>query len=122
VCGATQREEREGRGALAMVGQAPVSGGGGNASQNLVAHLKTTAASRCNRKSTRGRSHGLERLDGGRATTANGTGGRSLLRLFEMGERVIGVVEGTMAGLKARRGEAAAGAMVCHPAGGAAHR
>jgi hypothetical protein len=65
-----------------VVGQAPMSGGRGNASQNPMAHLKTTAASRCNRKSTRGCSRGLERLDGGRATTANGTGGRSLLGLF----------------------------------------
>jgi hypothetical protein len=55
--------------------RAPMSGGGGNASQNPVAHLKTMAASKCNRKSTQGRSRELERLDGGGAVMANGAGG-----------------------------------------------
>jgi hypothetical protein len=36
--------------------------------------------------------------------TANGPSERSLLRLFKMGERVNGEGEGTVAGLKARRG------------------
>jgi hypothetical protein len=55
--------------------RALTSGGGGNASQNLMAHLKTMAVSKCNRKSTQGRSRGLERLDGGGVVIANGASG-----------------------------------------------
>jgi hypothetical protein len=90
------------------------------ASQNPAAHLMTMAVSRCNRKSTRGRSHRLQRLDGGGAVTANGPSERSLLRLFKMEEGVNGEGEGTAAGLKVRRGCGRGHA--CHPVGGAAHR
>jgi hypothetical protein len=96
--------------------------------QNSVAHLKTTAASRCSRKSTRGRSRRLEILDGGGAATANGAGGammargggRSPLGLFERGERVNGEGEGAAASLKARRGRGKGHDVP--PGGGAVHR